>query len=178
MLIPTDFWLDDMSIESVAAKGNVDDYCNLAILIFAQIVDVLADSHDENSRSMRIDSMSKLWDELQKWHRRRPEEVCPLLRDFPQSRAFPTVILSRSSSSESHPCLAMYFHPLNSVTVISLRQHLLPRGFDIALTNGAPPPCSGISVFYRKRCLCPFPGNLDNFPIYGKKSLHYHLRTV
>ncbi|KAH2132806.1 hypothetical protein KXV68_000439, partial [Aspergillus fumigatus] len=36
-LIPTDFWLDDMSVESIAAGGDVDDYCNLAILIFAKI---------------------------------------------------------------------------------------------------------------------------------------------
>ncbi|QMW28634.1 hypothetical protein G4B84_003923 [Aspergillus flavus NRRL3357] len=41
-LIPTDFWLDDTSIESLATERDVDDYCNLAIFIFAQIVNMLA----------------------------------------------------------------------------------------------------------------------------------------
>ncbi|KJK65498.1 specific transcription factor domain protein [Aspergillus parasiticus SU-1] len=39
-LIPTDFWLDDTSIESLATERDVDDYCNLAIFIFAQVVNI------------------------------------------------------------------------------------------------------------------------------------------
>lgn len=96
-----------MSIESVAATSNVDDYCNLAILIFAQIVNTLAsfDFHGGNAQPVQIDSMSKLWDDLQEWNRLRLAEVCPLLRDFPRSRTFPTVLFSRPSSSKLLPCL-------------------------------------------------------------------------
>lgn len=105
-LIPTDFWLDDMSIESVAAKVAVDDYCNLAILIFARIVNLLAsrDPNEEEFQSTRpTSSMLSLWDDLQKWRRLRPPEVRPLLRDDPSptGNVFPMVVYSRSSSSES-----------------------------------------------------------------------------
>jgi hypothetical protein len=105
-LIPTDFWLDDMSVESVAAKMDVDDYCNLAILVFARIVNLLAspDSDEEEFQSARpASSMQSLWDDLQKWRRLRPPEVCPLLRDdsSPTGNVFPMVVYSRSSSSES-----------------------------------------------------------------------------
>ncbi|RKK78587.1 hypothetical protein BFJ71_g16446, partial [Fusarium oxysporum] len=40
-LIPTDSWVDEESLVLVAEKGDTDDYCNLAILIFAKIINVL-----------------------------------------------------------------------------------------------------------------------------------------
>jgi hypothetical protein len=40
-LIPTDSWVDVDSLVSGAAKGDTDNYCNLAILIFGRIINVL-----------------------------------------------------------------------------------------------------------------------------------------
>ncbi|PYI09799.1 hypothetical protein BO78DRAFT_22899 [Aspergillus sclerotiicarbonarius CBS 121057] len=94
-LIPTDFWIDDMSIESVAAKGNLDDYCNLTNLIFAEIVNLRAAGCHENGAT----SVWSLWNELQTWYRLRPQDVCPLLRDHSSpGKVFPTILYSRSSS--------------------------------------------------------------------------------
>ncbi|KAB8247376.1 hypothetical protein BDV35DRAFT_379924 [Aspergillus flavus] len=100
-LIPTDFWLDDTSIESLATKRDVDDYCNLAIFIFAQIVNMLAAPGfgTKKAGSTLAVSVSRLWGELQKWYRLRPQEVCPLLRDscIPPS-VFPAVIYTSASA--------------------------------------------------------------------------------
>ncbi|KAL4933017.1 uncharacterized protein BDV17DRAFT_145245 [Aspergillus undulatus] len=99
-LIPTDFWLDDTSVESVRGKGNIDDYCNLAILLFARIVNLLSTpGSNENGyhRSGSVALMSSLWKELQKWYRLRPPEVCPLLEDYSPSKIFPAILFSRSS---------------------------------------------------------------------------------
>ncbi|KAJ1711921.1 hypothetical protein NYO67_5952 [Aspergillus flavus] len=100
-LIPTDFWLDDTSIESLATKRDVDDYCNLAIFIFAQIVNMLAAPGFGTNKagSTLAVSVSRLWGELQKWYRLRPQEVCPLLRDscIPPS-VFPAVIYTSASA--------------------------------------------------------------------------------
>ncbi|KAE8393526.1 putative Zn(II)2Cys6 transcription factor [Aspergillus alliaceus] len=100
-LIPTDSWVNDSSIQSAAAKGNVDDYCNLAILVFAQIVNLLADAKpDGKGVDIAYSScVQKLWDELQAWRRLRPKEVCPLLRESSTgSNPFPSVVFSRPSS--------------------------------------------------------------------------------
>ncbi|KAB8279286.1 hypothetical protein BDV30DRAFT_222444 [Aspergillus minisclerotigenes] len=100
-LIPTDFWLDDTSIESLATKRDADDYCNLAIFIFAQIVNMLAAPGfgTKKAGSTLAVSVSRLWGELQKWYRLRPQEVCPLLRDscIPPS-VFPAVIYTSPSA--------------------------------------------------------------------------------
>jgi hypothetical protein len=103
-LIPTDSWVDDRSIPSLAAKGNVDDYCNLAILIFAQIVNLLADArlYERDGNAVHYSAVEKLWDALQEWRRLRPKEVCPLLRESSRgSNPFPTVVLSWPSASMS-----------------------------------------------------------------------------
>ncbi|EAU35406.1 conserved hypothetical protein [Aspergillus terreus NIH2624] len=83
LLIPTDSWVDNSSIPLVAANGTLDDYCNLAILIFARIVNLLADAQlcHMDSNLVYYSSVGKLWDELQEWWRLRPKEVCPLLRE-------------------------------------------------------------------------------------------------
>lgn len=118
-LIPTDFWLDDMSIESLAAKGNVDDYCNLAILIFAWIVNLRAiSSKEKESRSISA-AVSNLWDEFQKWYRLRPEEVCPLLKNSSSpSRVFPTIVYTRSSSSKLLVSLNMLNSFSSQMTIV------------------------------------------------------------
>lgn len=117
-LIPTDFWVDDMSIESVMTKGNVDDYCNLAILIFAQIVNLL--HTDKRHQPALATSVSSLRDELQKWYRLRPQEVCPLLRDSSvSSKVFPTIVYTHASSSESSlDSLMVYYHTNRIICVV------------------------------------------------------------
>ncbi|CEJ55696.1 hypothetical protein PMG11_01937 [Penicillium brasilianum] len=108
-LIPTDSWVDDSSIPSVAAKGNVDDYCNLAILTFAQIVNLLADArlYEKDGSPVYYSAVGKLWDALQEWRRLRPKEVCPLLRESSRgSNPFPTVVLSWSSAN----CGNTFYH--------------------------------------------------------------------
>ncbi|OJJ65637.1 hypothetical protein ASPBRDRAFT_212020 [Aspergillus brasiliensis CBS 101740] len=101
LLIPTDSWVDNSSIPLVAANGTLDDYCNLAILVFARIVNFLADARlcHRDSDPAYYSSVGKLWDELQEWWRLRPNEVRPLLRETSTgTNPFPTVVFSRSSS--------------------------------------------------------------------------------
>lgn len=96
-----------MSIASVAAKRDIDDYCNLANLIFAEIVNFLATRGPDESGhdSTYTASVSALWQKLQDWRVFRPQEVSPLLRNPPaSSKVFPVVLYSRSSSSK----LALY----------------------------------------------------------------------
>ncbi|KAE8383152.1 hypothetical protein BDV26DRAFT_252211 [Aspergillus bertholletiae] len=100
-LIPTDFWLNDASIESLATKGDVDDYCNLVIFIFAQIVNMLAAPEFGTTETGPTFAapVSRLWEELQSWYRLRPQEVCPILRDScPPPRVFPAVIYTCASA--------------------------------------------------------------------------------
>jgi hypothetical protein len=101
-LIPTNFWLDDMSISSVASKGDVDDYCNLANLIFAELANLLnADSSQEDRHTGTFAaSISLLWEKLQQWRRLRLRDVRPLLRNSSAlSGVYPEVLYSLSSSS-------------------------------------------------------------------------------
>jgi hypothetical protein len=103
-LIPTESWVDDMSIGSVLAKGDLDDYCNLAHLIFAKIVNVLAtfQNYGRTTRAAMLEApLCGLWDAMQEWYRLRPADVCPVLRDFPPSRVFPDVLHARSSPSKT-----------------------------------------------------------------------------
>ncbi|KAL4793912.1 hypothetical protein BDV19DRAFT_399728 [Aspergillus venezuelensis] len=120
---PNRFWLDDTSIESVRDQGNIDDYCNLPILIFAKIVNLRsANSADINYNDCSVSAFlaSSVWDELQKWYQLRPLEVCPLLEDFPLSKVFPTILLSRSSSSHN-----TFYH---TVCILLLQTGLVATG--------------------------------------------------
>ncbi|RAH63519.1 hypothetical protein BO85DRAFT_495426 [Aspergillus piperis CBS 112811] len=102
-LIPADFWLDDTSIQSAMQK-DVDDYCNLAIFIFAQIINMFAEPKfgTREARPTYTVSVSKLWGKLQAWYRLRPREVCPLLRaTCSPPKVFPDIIYTSSSASES-----------------------------------------------------------------------------
>lgn len=136
-LIPTDFWLDDTSCKSVRTTGSIDDYCNLAILTFAKIVNLLAlRSHRENEcySSASATSLLSLWDELQEWYQQRPPDVYPLLRDPCSSgKVFPTIIFSRASSSKStrHPIIALRAYSC----LASMREHLLPYWVHIASSD-------------------------------------------
>ncbi|KAI8198037.1 putative Zn(II)2Cys6 transcription factor [Colletotrichum sp. SAR 10_70] len=66
-LIPTDSWVQDESVASVAAKNDLDDYCNLAILIFAKIVNVtgLMLQNATLSSPRAALNVNELWNELQ-----------------------------------------------------------------------------------------------------------------
>lgn len=103
-LIPTESWVDDDCIHSVYAKGDLDDYCNLAILIFAKIVNLLSTTRGLKGRARATSlksSLYSLWEEMQDWRLQRPREAYPLLRDTEPSKPFPEVLYSRSSPSES-----------------------------------------------------------------------------
>ena len=105
-LMSTDDWVDDDSVESVAATGDIDAYCNLAILIFAKIINLLADWDKEGKvQSGATSKINSLWHELQEWHRHRPRETVPLLRaDTPANRPFPSILFTQSSSSKTSIC--------------------------------------------------------------------------
>lgn len=85
-------------------QKDVDDYCNLAIFIFAQIINMFAEPKfgTREARPTYTVSVSKLWGKLQAWYRLRPREVCPLLRaTCSPPKVFPDIIYTSSSASES-----------------------------------------------------------------------------
>ncbi|KAL3472074.1 hypothetical protein BJX99DRAFT_262682 [Aspergillus californicus] len=99
-LIPTESWVDDMSIDSILVDGDLDDYCNLPNLIFARIVNLLSAPQEPTKEMAAASSkalLGALWDEMQKWYHLPPTEVCPLLRDFSRAKVFPEVMFTRSS---------------------------------------------------------------------------------
>ncbi|RTE69957.1 hypothetical protein BHE90_015658, partial [Fusarium euwallaceae] len=71
-LIPTDSWVEEDSLAVVAARGNTDDYCNFAILIFARIINLLNASNGSSSTEMRQKAQAS-WKELQQWRRWRQQ---------------------------------------------------------------------------------------------------------
>ncbi|ENH62371.1 hypothetical protein FOC1_g10015348 [Fusarium oxysporum f. sp. cubense race 1] len=96
-LIPTDSWVDQDSLFLVAEKGDPDDYCNLAILIFAKIINVLngEDSAGVTSITGPRAKVQALWEELQRWRCWRPQSVKPLLRVSASDKGpFPTIVCS------------------------------------------------------------------------------------
>ncbi|RAK77244.1 uncharacterized protein BO72DRAFT_468545 [Aspergillus fijiensis CBS 313.89] len=104
-LIPAHFWMNDMSLESLAAKGKVDDYCNIANLIFAKIVNCL--TRCVGHSKIDLGESAALWDEMQRWYRLRPPDVHPLLRQEPcPGTIFPTVLHARTSAI----CGNTYYH--------------------------------------------------------------------
>lgn len=101
-LIPTNSWVTDDSLELAAAKNDIDDYCNLAILMFARIINLL-NTHRRMSAmpSSFSDAVEQAWTELQRWRLLRPDRVKPFLRDDTSNeRTFPTIVFSHSASSE------------------------------------------------------------------------------
>ncbi|KAH7210775.1 uncharacterized protein BKA55DRAFT_585574 [Fusarium redolens] len=94
-LIPTDSWVDCDSLVLVAEKGGTDDYCNLAILIFARIINVLNVKDNDQRRNMT----QALWEELQRWRHWRLPSVKPFLRtERLEKNPFPTVMFALSAS--------------------------------------------------------------------------------
>lgn len=99
----TEFWMEDDSVESVAAAGQLDAYCNLAILIFAKIINFLADCQQPDRISTtEVETINLLWTELQAWRDHRPKEALPLFRSGKSKhQPFETIIFTHSSSSKS-----------------------------------------------------------------------------
>lgn len=90
--------MDCDSLVLVAEKGGTDDYCNLAILIFARIINVLNALDNDRRRYMA----QTLWEELQRWRRCRLPSVKPFLRaERSEKSPFPTVMFALSASSKS-----------------------------------------------------------------------------
>ncbi|KAH7082008.1 putative Zn(II)2Cys6 transcription factor [Paraphoma chrysanthemicola] len=99
-LMPTDYWVDDSTVHSVAATGTIDAYCNLATLIFAKIANFIAESRKRSTRSVdQASTTNGLWRELQDWRAYRPKQVLPLLRsEAAQNSPFQTILYTHSSS--------------------------------------------------------------------------------
>ncbi|KAF2019572.1 hypothetical protein BU24DRAFT_439648 [Aaosphaeria arxii CBS 175.79] len=108
-LMPTEDWVDNNSIISTATSGSVDAYCNLAILIFAKIINLRAKIHRRPSRSTEyVSEVNQLWNEVEDWQKHRPEQVHPLFpfRVNASKCPFETIIFSHSSSI----CADTFYH--------------------------------------------------------------------
>ncbi|KAF9881022.1 hypothetical protein CkaCkLH20_01172 [Colletotrichum karsti] len=109
-LLSTGCWVIDDSIQSASANGNTDDYCNLAILIFAKIINLIASAPTSATISEAHKSAvtQKLWDDLSLWWKFRPRDVRPLLRTDPRGTGspFPITIFTQSASI----CGNTFFH--------------------------------------------------------------------
>ncbi|KAH7129735.1 hypothetical protein B0J13DRAFT_644606, partial [Dactylonectria estremocensis] len=115
-LIPTECWVKNDSVLSVAATGDIDDYCNLAILAFAKTVNMLASNSSSGSSGSRRNKMAdSLWDYIQQWRDNRPTEVQPLLRAHSGvSGPFPITTFTRSAAicgnTFYHACAILLLH--------------------------------------------------------------------
>ncbi|KAK2775674.1 alkaline phosphatase family protein [Colletotrichum kahawae] len=106
-LLSTTCWVENDSIPAVSAaaavSGDIDDYCNLAILIFAKIINLIAHNPPSPriSAAHRVTMTEDLWKDLSIWWRLRPRDVCPLLREEPRRSGspFPTVVFTTSAAS-------------------------------------------------------------------------------
>lgn len=102
-LIPTESWVVDESLEAAAARGNIDDYCNLAILMFARLIGVINTSQNDGSHSESHfpGNIDGAWMRLQRWWRLRPMGAKPLIwSEATASNPFPTIVFTHSSASK------------------------------------------------------------------------------
>ncbi|KAH6683525.1 putative Zn(II)2Cys6 transcription factor [Plectosphaerella plurivora] len=102
-LIPTASWIDNDSVELVAASGDLDDYCNLTTLMFARTINLLNETNsDPNPHDGSIyfpDKVRASWADLQLWRRCRLQEAHPILdAEASGSNPFPTIVFTSSSS--------------------------------------------------------------------------------
>lgn len=102
-LMPTEFWVDEDLVERAAARGHLDAYCNLAILIFAKIINLLADYQQRAGASASdAETINSLWAELQAWSNHRLKESLPLFRGGKSKQSpFATIIFTHPSSSKA-----------------------------------------------------------------------------
>ncbi|KAK9848916.1 hypothetical protein MYU51_015241 [Penicillium brevicompactum] len=116
-LIPTESWVDNMSIDYVLANGDLDEYCNLAILIFAKIVNALSNFHVSQASAFKA-TASALWHELQTWYRLRPPEI---------SAQYGLTSLDHENSANIPDCGNTFFH---SGCMLLLQTGILVRGVE------------------------------------------------
>ncbi|CAI4220213.1 unnamed protein product [Parascedosporium putredinis] len=125
-LIPSELWVHDDCASSVAASGDLDDYCNLAIVAFSKIVNLL--SQDEHSQRLSLShfafQVETSWNELQAWRLFRPREAMPLWRtEESEGSPFPAVIYAQASSI----CGNTFYH---SGSILLLQTGVLGRTSD------------------------------------------------
>jgi hypothetical protein len=96
-LISTETWVQDDVIESVATTGNLDDYCNLSILMFAKVINLLAPAREYPPSPGEV---RKLWDQLQLWRDMRPPSALPLIAFTEPDQPFPAAIYAASASGK------------------------------------------------------------------------------
>lgn len=96
-LISTETWVEDDVVESVATTGNLDDYCNLSILMFAKVINLLAPARKYPPSPAEVRT---LWDQLQLWRDMRPLGALPLIASTEPDEPFSAVIYAASSSSK------------------------------------------------------------------------------
>ncbi|EQB52691.1 PhoD-like phosphatase [Colletotrichum gloeosporioides Cg-14] len=83
-LLSTTCWVENDSIPAVsaaaAASGDIDDYCNLAILIFAKIINLIAHNPPSPriSAAHRVTMTEDLWKDLSIWWKFRPRDSDPI----------------------------------------------------------------------------------------------------
>ncbi|KAI9148267.1 Cytochrome P450 monooxygenase cypX [Paramyrothecium foliicola] len=124
-LLPTTCWVNHNSIEEVVMGGSIDDYCNLSILLFAEIVNCI-NSRDSSLRGPlnSREALRSLWDRLQDWRRNRPAKARPILRpERPITDAYPQVLFSNHSSV----CGNTYYH---AGSILLLETNVIERSSD------------------------------------------------
>ncbi len=100
-LLPTSYWVDDENLPDIAARQNLDDFCNLSILTFGRLVNILAKGEDRTSTAEPNHHPQKLWEDFQSWWENRPKRARPLFRTPPtRSNPFATIVFIDPSSSE------------------------------------------------------------------------------
>lgn len=96
-LIPSDQWIDSTyaSDESVPL---VDRYANMAIVLFANVVNYYSTSAAVSEKATR--SAEVLWGELQEWYSKRPRVARPMISaPAGEATVFPVVVFGTPSAS-------------------------------------------------------------------------------
>ncbi|KAJ5348396.1 uncharacterized protein N7506_001649 [Penicillium brevicompactum] len=119
-LIPTESWVDNMSIDYVLANGDLDEYCNLAILIFAKIVNALSNFHVSQASAFKA-TASALWHELQTWKSLSRNGVHKI------SAQYGLTSLDHENSANIPDCGNTFFH---SGCMLLLQTGILVRGVE------------------------------------------------
>ncbi|OAL47019.1 hypothetical protein IQ07DRAFT_546297 [Pyrenochaeta sp. DS3sAY3a] len=102
-LVSPESWVDDDSPTSITTTRNIDDYCNLATLLLAKIVNLVGGSSPIVEYSSVSAEIYALWLGLQQWYSHRPRQIGPLMRtDSDGTSVFPTILLTGDSSICGH----------------------------------------------------------------------------
>lgn len=102
-LIPTESWVVEESLEAATTRDNIDDYCNLAILMFARLINLINTFPNDGSHSEVSfpDHINQTWARFEEWWRLRPEGARPVIcREAMGTNTFPTIVFTQSSASK------------------------------------------------------------------------------